>query len=186
MDGFTREFTETPDGLVWTVGTMLTKYFVEHQANILPGKRVLELGSGLGQLSVIFRKLGADVTSSEHPESFENLQRCLRDSDIEAVPLLWGVQSHCENLPPFDIIIGSEIIYDEQYHQDLVDTLIYLFKRNPKAIYYNAFADRPFSCMFFATASDAGFNIEEIVCDYDRLGLEPERVAIHRLTLISP
>ncbi|KMS64923.1 hypothetical protein BVRB_041250 [Beta vulgaris subsp. vulgaris] len=81
--------------------------------------------------------MGANVICTEQPSSVENLRRCVQGTKIEVRPLLWGEMSYLETLPPIDIIVGSEIIYDADFHDHLIKTLVELFSRNPMAVYYN-------------------------------------------------
>lgn len=79
---------------------------------IVRGKRVLELGAGVGLASLVAKKLGADVTASDmHPDMAE-LCRHNAEKNGLLVPYRsfdWADESFTER---FDTIIGSDLLYD--------------------------------------------------------------------------
>src|SRR3546814_16459737 len=78
------------------------------------GKRILELGCGLGLASLVLRRRGADVVASDyHPlaETFLAYNAAL--NELPAVPyrtLRWDTPN--ASLGRFDLIIGSDILYE--------------------------------------------------------------------------
>eukprot|EP00474_Spongospora_subterranea_P011518 CRZ11976.1 hypothetical protein [Spongospora subterranea] len=183
MDPYAREFTETEDGFIWTASKVLAKYLDEkYRDDNLKGTRILELGSGLGDLAIELQAKGAQVTCSDGPWGLANLIKRTRQTNIKVAQLLWGPDglSDCEaistnGLLDFDLIIGAELIGDDRFHDDLVWTLEHIV---PAGVpFVHAFADRPFSGFFFAKLSDAGFAVDAVP-EFDALGMDPERVAI--------
>lgn len=184
LDGFAREFIETDDGFFWTVSNVVLAYIEsQYPDKELHGKRLLELGSGLGDLAVALQKRGAIMTCSDGPWALEVLQARTQAIGIRTVPLLWGQQGqdNCQDvtdqiMPEIDLVIGSELIGDDRFHDDLVYTLQQILPVGVPLLH--AYADRPFSGLFFAKLDEAGFDVEDIV-DFDCMGLDPDRVAIN-------
>jgi predicted nicotinamide N-methyase len=80
--------------------------------DVVRGKRVLELGAGVGLGSLVAKKLGADVTASDmHPDMAE-LCRFNAEANGLSVPYTafdWADESFAER---YDTIIGSDLLYD--------------------------------------------------------------------------
>jgi hypothetical protein len=97
--------------------------------------QVLELGSGCGLLGMGLAATGlVDVVLTDHPNAMEWLSSNIelnRDSVREharVAPLEWGNDIHATQLEtqltsPFDLIVGSDILYDHATHADLVETM---------------------------------------------------------------
>ncbi|MEL1265223.1 class I SAM-dependent methyltransferase [Pseudoxanthomonas putridarboris] len=101
-------------GQVWPSGKVLA----EAMSNFdVEGKRILELGCGLGLSSLVLADRGADVVASDHhplAESFLAYNAGL--NDLPAVTyrdLPWAVPD--ETLGRFDLIIGSDILYERDH-----------------------------------------------------------------------
>merc|ERR1719310_522226 len=63
---FDKDFEKLPNGeIIWNASLVLLHYFHGLPAEHFRGKRVLELGSGLGHLGFRLSKLGAHVTLTE-------------------------------------------------------------------------------------------------------------------------
>ncbi|PRB82790.1 methyltransferase [Pseudomonas sp. MYb185] len=87
--------------------------------------RILEIGCGLGLPSLVLQRRGADVTASDHhplSESFLDYNAAL--NHLPAIPYLdlpW-TDGH-EDVGHFDLIVGSDILY-ERNHADMLAGLI--------------------------------------------------------------
>jgi predicted nicotinamide N-methyase len=95
------------------------------QAWQIDSSRVLEIGCGLGLASlVIHRRLG-DVTASDcHPLAQAFLQANLRLNRLPAMKYLtgnWGRSNPA--LGRFDLIIGSDVLYERSHPVQLADFL---------------------------------------------------------------
>jgi predicted nicotinamide N-methyase len=81
------------------------------------GKRILELGCGLGLSSLVLQQRGADVTASDHhplAESFLAHNAALNHLPTIAYrDLPWVVPD--ATLGRFDLIIGSDILYERDH-----------------------------------------------------------------------
>lgn len=105
-------------GHVWPAGRLLAEAMATHE---VAGKRILELGCGLGLASLVLRRRGADVVASDyHPlaETFLAYNAAL--NELPAVPyrtLRWDTPN--ESLGRFDLIIGSDILYERDHAERL-------------------------------------------------------------------
>lgn len=105
-------------GHVWPAGKLLAEAMAIHD---VAGKRILELGCGLGLASLVLRQRGADVVASDyHPlaETFLAYNAAL--NELPAVPyrtLRWDQEN--DTLGRFDLIIGSDILYERDHAERL-------------------------------------------------------------------
>jgi len=101
-------------GQIWPSGRVLAEAMSSFD---IAGKRILELGCGLGLSSLVLAHRGADVVASDHhplAESFLAYNAGL--NNLPAVTyrdLPWAVPD--SNLGRFDLIIGSDILYERDH-----------------------------------------------------------------------
>ena len=155
------------------------------------GKRVLELGTGTGHLAVGLARLGASVTATESNHEmaggqagYDSMVAWVNHLLVHAAAaadasdgsststtvlgsvgfrqLHWGL----DDLPPndwsgFDILILSELYFDPDLHEALLQTLRNVL--TPGMVCYSIFCDRPFSLGFLEMLdSDGSFEVEAI------------------------
>ncbi|HCV96663.1 Mg-protoporphyrin IX methyl transferase [compost metagenome] len=98
-------------GQVWPAGRVLAETMSGFD---VAGKRILELGCGLGLASLVLAKRGADVVASDHhplAESFLAYNAGLNDLPaIHYRDLPWELPD--TTLGRFDLIIGSDVLYE--------------------------------------------------------------------------
>lgn len=98
-------------GQVWPAGRVLAETMSRHD---VAGKRILELGCGLGLSSLVLARRGANVVASDHhplAESFLAYNAGL--NDLPAVhyrDLPWELPD--ASLGRFDLVIGSDVLYE--------------------------------------------------------------------------
>ncbi|BBH05020.1 S-adenosyl-L-methionine-dependent methyltransferases superfamily protein [Prunus dulcis] len=99
----------------------------------LKGKRVIELGAGCGVAGFGMALLGCDVVTTDQVEVLPLLMRNVErntsritqmNSDsfgsIEAAELSWGDKDHIRAVgPPFDYIIGTDVMDGTYQHPDI-------------------------------------------------------------------
>ena len=101
-------------GQIWPSGRVLAEAMSSFD---VAGKRILELGCGLGLSSLVLAHRGADVVASDHhplAESFLAYNAGL--NDLPAVnyrDLPWQIPD--TTLGRFDLIIGSDILYETEH-----------------------------------------------------------------------
>jgi predicted nicotinamide N-methyase len=79
---------------------------------VVRGKRVLELGAGVGLSSIVAKKLGAFVTASDMHPDMQELCRYNAEKNGVSVPYIafdWADEAFAER---YDTIIGSDLLYD--------------------------------------------------------------------------
>lgn len=111
----------------------------------LKGKRVIELGAGCGLAGFGMALLGCDVLATDQTEVLPLLMRNVERNtmrikqanaenpysvsfgSIEVAELDWGNQQHIAAVdPPFDYIIGTDIVYVEHLLEPLLKTILSL------------------------------------------------------------
>lgn len=105
-------------GHVWPCSRLLADAMALHEVT---GKRILEVGCGLGLASLVLRHRRADITASDvHPlaEVFMAYNAAL--NELPSVPyrtLKWDAPG--TNLGRFDLIIGSDVLYERDHARNL-------------------------------------------------------------------
>ncbi len=115
-------------GLIWPSARILAEA-MRHQP--IAGKRILEIGSGLALASIVLHGRQADITASDcHPLAGVFLAENVLLNDMLPLPYLtghWGRANPA--LGRFDLIIGSDLLYD----RDLPDLLAEFIDRHANA-----------------------------------------------------
>jgi predicted nicotinamide N-methyase len=109
-------------GQVWPSGQLLAQAM--HRFDIA-GKRILELGCGIGLASLVLQRRGADVIASDvHPLAEVFLAYNAALNELPALhyrELQWDTPS--PTLGRFDAIIASDVLY-ERGHAELIAALV--------------------------------------------------------------
>jgi len=107
-------------GVIWPSSMVLAHHMSDYQTS---GKRILEIGCGMALSSLLLNGKHADITATDHhPEAGFFLRRntLLNDGqviDYERVD--WADET--DKLGRFDLIIGSDLLYEEQHIQLIAD-----------------------------------------------------------------
>lgn len=106
-------------GVVWESGEILAQLM--HTKDIA-NARILEVGCGMALASLVLRYRNADITATDrHPEAGEFLRQ---NATLNGLALINFVRTGwSETLPSlgrFDLVIGSDVLYEE----DNVDALV--------------------------------------------------------------
>ena len=98
-------------GVVWESGEVLAHLMDDYD---VAGRRVLEVGCGIGVASLVLNSRGADVTATDyHPDAQQFLDENVRLNGGRVIPFVragWG--KPCPDLRRFDLIIGSDLLYE--------------------------------------------------------------------------
>ncbi len=106
--------------LLWPSAVALVERLSDHPA-LVAGKRVLELGAGVGLPGLVAQSLGGRVTQTDHqPEPLALARLNARRNDVAGVETLEGDWRRFPPLPPFDLVIGSDILYERSLHPALL------------------------------------------------------------------
>ncbi|MFT5503251.1 MAG: putative nicotinamide N-methyase [Gammaproteobacteria bacterium] len=101
-------------GVVWDSSRILADEMVLYD---IAGKRILEMGCGIGLASLLLNSRDADITATDyHPEVGRFLIENVRLNGGRDIPFLqtdWVNER--DNLGLFDVLIGSDIIYEVEH-----------------------------------------------------------------------
>ena len=114
-------------GLLWPSGSRLAERMALRPVNV--DERILELGCGLGLASLVGHRRGANITASDcHPLAGEFLRENLRLNQLSPMSYQhghWGQPAAQQQDPAvsskFDLIIGSDILYERDEQGDLAN-----------------------------------------------------------------
>ncbi|RBQ30898.1 histidine kinase [Arcobacter sp. FW59] len=143
-------------GVVWPSAEVLANYIQDYD---FKNKRILEVGCGIGLSSLILNKLHADITATDyHPEAENFLDvntELNNDEEIPFVRVDWN-KIYSEKLGKFDLIIGSDLLY-ERGHVELLSSFINAHANsNCKVILVNP--NRGHQAKFTAKMQEYGFS----------------------------
>lgn len=151
--GHQLQFAQDPNSkhvgtTVWDASMVLAKFLEKNSrkgrfsASKLKGKRVIELGAGCGVAGFGMALLGCDVVSTDQTEVLPLLMRNAERNtsrimqmnpesgsfgSIQVAELDWGNENHIEAVgPPFDFIIGTDVVYAEHLLEPLLQTMLAL------------------------------------------------------------
>ncbi len=109
-------------GIVWSSGNVLAHVMFNHD---IEGLRVLEVGCGIALASLVLNHRHANITATDyHPEAENFLRENVLLNSGAHIPFVrtgWGDES--TELGAFDLIIGSDILY-ERTHVNILSGFI--------------------------------------------------------------
>jgi predicted nicotinamide N-methyase len=101
-------------GVVWPSGMMLADIMDTYPAD---GLRILEVGCGLGLASLVMHSHGADITASDyHPMAEKFMDKNIdlnKFAPIKFEVINWATIDN--SLGKFDLIIGSDVLYEPNH-----------------------------------------------------------------------
>ena len=114
-------------GVIWPSSLILAHYMLDYDT---ASKRVLEVGCGMALSSLLLNKQNTDITATDyHPEVEGFLERNVRlngDHEIAFEQVDWADEE--DTLGLFDLIIGSDLLYEDGH----VELLAQFIKRHAK------------------------------------------------------
>ncbi len=145
-------------GQLWQASRVLAKA-VKHIE--IEDRRIIELGCGLALPSLVLQHRGADITASDyHPLSEPFLDYNTDLNNLEHIPyvnLPWADKN--EHVGKFDLIVGSDILY-EPNHSDMLAGLIgRIASRNSKVLI--SCPGRGYRNQFSRSLKELGFKLNE-------------------------
>ncbi len=145
-------------GQVWPAGRLLADTMGRVD---IAGKRILEIGCGIGLASLVLMRRGADVVASDvHPltEGF-----LAYNAALNGLPALHYRHMRWDEALPtlgdFDMIIASDVLY-ERDHAELVAGVVSRHAR-PRAEVFVTDPGRGNSGMFTRLLASHGFDVRE-------------------------
>ena len=112
-------------GLVWPSGLLLADRMAARP--VLAGERILEVGCGLALASLVGHRRGAEVTACDiHPLAGAFLRENLRLNGLGAMAYRHGPWAQCARRvgEPFDLVIGSDLLYEADSRGELAEFLV--------------------------------------------------------------
>jgi len=159
-------------GQVWPAGALLAQAMHEFD---IDGKRILELGCGIGLASLVLQRRGADVVASDaHPLAEVFLAYNAALNELPALhyrQLRWDKPLH--TLGTFDAVILSDVLY-ERDHAELIGAVIARHAR-PDAEVLVADPGRGNSARLSRVLAEQGFTVESNLHPMDDKDLPPYR-----------
>ncbi|KAL8931788.1 MAG: hypothetical protein Q9216_007071 [Gyalolechia sp. 2 TL-2023] len=161
----------------WAAALHLATYLFTDGRHFVEGKSVLELGAGLGFLSILCGKcLGArHVLMTDGSEAVidlaqGNVELNAVGSVVETSILKWGdsridkVLIEESGMVSYDLVLGADILYDPQDFPALVTTIRDMFDRCPRLQILMSSAIRTQSTLdsFLEACSDNKFQVERL------------------------
>jgi len=114
-------------GIVWPSSLVLAHFINDYKTGT---KRILEVGCGMALSSLLLNKKSIDITATDyHPEVGKFLQRNTRlneDNPIAFERVDWADKN--DDLGLFDLIIGSDLLYEDQH----IELLAQFIERHSK------------------------------------------------------
>lgn len=117
---------------IWVAAQVVADYL--HRAGVKASNAV-EIGAGCGVPGLHYAK--ANPTSTVHltdvPHLLPLLEFNARDTpNAKVLPLTWGNMADMAGIPqPVDLIFASDVAFDPDYYDDLLNTIRYLSTPNP-------------------------------------------------------
>lgn len=110
-------------GVIWDSSKVLANFMFEYEIN---DKRILEVGCGIALTSLMLNQRNADITSTDyHPEVGRFLSKNVKLNKGRKIPFIrTGWADEESNLGKFDVIIGSDLLYESE-HVDLLSEFIH-------------------------------------------------------------
>ncbi len=109
-------------GVVWDSSMVLAHEMAKFD---IQGKRILEVGCGMALSSLLLNARHADITATDyHPEAGRFLVENVRLNHGKTIPFLrTGWDNLEDGLGEFDVIIGSDLLYETE-HIELLSEFI--------------------------------------------------------------
>jgi len=105
-------------GIVWPSSLVLAHFLFDFK---FKNKRVLEVGCGIGLTSLLLNHLLVDITATDqHPEAEHFLKKNTSLNKDQAIPFVrTGWDDIASNLGTFDLIVGSDLLYEDEHVESL-------------------------------------------------------------------
>jgi len=105
-------------GIIWPSSEVLAHLMLDFD---IEGKRVLEIGCGIGLSSLVLNNRNTDITATDyHPEANNFLIANVKLNGGKAIPFVrTGWTDKITTLGKFDLLIGSDILYESSHVSQL-------------------------------------------------------------------
>ncbi|KPV77504.1 uncharacterized protein RHOBADRAFT_41497 [Rhodotorula graminis WP1] len=129
---------------VWNASILLADKIAAKEIEV-EGKRVLELGAGLGLPGLVAAHVGADLvvlTDYDESAALDDTARAVDEAlpvglqrKVYVVPHTWGtrIDSLLSLAPSYDLVLVADCVWSPALHASLVDSLRALLSASPHA-----------------------------------------------------
>jgi len=110
-------------GVVWPSSIVLANYMLDYD---FANKRILEIGCGIGLVSLLLNNKHADISATDmHPEAEDYLVENTHLNNGKVIPFERATWNELNTeLGEFDLVIGSDLLYEKEnvnYLADFID-----------------------------------------------------------------
>ncbi len=110
-------------GVVWPSSIVLANYMLNYD---FANKRILEIGCGIGLVSLLLNNKHADISATDmHPEAEDYLVENTNLNNGRVIPFERATWNELDTkLGKFDLVIGSDLLYEKEnvnYLADFID-----------------------------------------------------------------
>ena len=165
-------------GVVWPSGEVMANLMCDYD---IEGKRILEIGCGIGLASLVLNERLADVSATDiHPNASDFLQHNTQLNNKRHIPFLrtaWE-DSPDENFGHFDLIIGSDLLYEQQHAKHLA--MFVQNMANPRCEVLYADGGRGYANKFTFRMNELGFGHGELTVEKPLMSGKPYPGKLHR------
>lgn len=166
-------------GLVWPAGLFLAEAMATFP---FQGKRILEIGCGIGLASLVLQRAGADITSTDiHPLTASFLTENLALNRLTPLPFHGGDWADTTSaLGTFDLLIGSDLLYEPEHPELLAGFIDRHAREGAEIIVVDP--GRGFHGKFTRAMDRRGYGLETVWADGLNIGntLKKGRVLNYR------
>lgn len=121
-------------GILWPAAEALSIYLAEN-VEVIKNKTVLELGCGLGYPSLVAAHLGGQVLATDfHPDVEEYFLRNCSHSVVSCRYQRLNWRENAQDLPKYDVVMGSDILYESKHPREVALGLIRFLKPNGRIL----------------------------------------------------
>jgi len=174
-------------GALWDSALVLIHYFSntkQFPVGFWKDLRVCELGAGTGLCGLLCAKLGAQVAITDIQDHMKLITANVDINELSnqaiAQEYRWGSDPSALR-PPFDIIIGSDLVYLEHTYDALVDSFVKL--SDEKTVVYLAAEDRNTTEHKFFAKLHAKFNVDKVPLSKLDEQYRSDDITVYRFTI---
>lgn len=133
----------------------------EHVLRRVPmaGRRVIELGAGMGLVSLAAARAGADVLATDYEEDalrFVRVNAAANGLPVRTALLDWR-DVRLDPAETFDLVLASDVVYERRNHGPILDALCRLLRPGGQALLSDP--QRTLARAFQAEALSRGFRL---------------------------
>ena len=162
---------------IWPAAVALSEFIVEELE--LAGKKVVEIGAGVGAASVAAAAMGADVLATDYSGEalrFIRLNALKNNVDLSEEQLDWRCIHRDDR---FDMLFAADVLYERVNLLPIVNAVEKLVK--PEGYAYIADPRRRLAEQFLDLAFENGFSVTSSAKNFNR-GEQAIPVTIYRLS----